>query len=108
MKNDARKQNLSERYIVTSMVGGGYVIGWMFFNKDEGVDVMRQVASIIADSTSICVEATAEIERLRALLLRHDDLCRKVETGDNDYVWTPELEELVSDTRAALGTSEQK
>lgn len=44
--------------------------------------------------------------RLRALLQRHDDLCRKDEDTGVSYTWTRELEQLVNDTRAALAGKE--
>jgi hypothetical protein len=47
-------------------------------------------------------EAAAEIERLTALLKRHDDLCRWDEAMGVSSTWTPELLALVKDTRAAL------
>jgi hypothetical protein len=47
-------------------------------------------------------EADKEIARLRALLRRHDDLCRKDEKKGLDHLWTPALKELAMDTRRAL------
>jgi len=50
-------------------------------------------------------EAADEIDRLRALLVRHDECAALDEECGQDTKWTPRFIKLVADTRAALSTN---
>ena len=43
--------------------------------------------------------ADTEVERLRALLRRHDDFANKEKRDGLDHLWVPEFKRLAADTR---------
>lgn len=56
----------------------------------------------IGDAEKALRAKDAEIERLRALLRRHDDAAKQDEITGKDATWTKEYLELATDTRHAL------